>query len=70
MSHGICNRHKEDMYKQMGKTAPASPDNKTIDLKTLSPEEIKIAGNVFAILREKDKAKKEKEWAAQKAAQS
>ena len=62
-SHGICNRHKNDMRielhaaaQKMGKNLPPfvpqpdNPDNKCIDLKKLSPEEIKIAVNLYALL--------------------
>lgn len=55
-SHGVCERHKEEMYKAMGMVAPKNPKNKAVDLKELSPEELKLAVNLFGIVRAKEKS--------------
>jgi len=56
VSHGICNRHKEDMFKQMGRPIPQlSSTNPNQDLKTFSPEELKIAAYLTVLQLEKDK---------------
>ena len=54
-SHGICNRHKIEAYKEMGLTVGPSPNNHTVDLKDLSPEEIKLAVKLFSIVYNKKK---------------
>jgi hypothetical protein len=56
-SHGICKRHRDEQYAMMKKTPPAYT-GKTVDLKELSPEEIKLAVNLFQIVRSKRKSPK------------
>jgi hypothetical protein len=59
-SHGYCPRHLADMYKKMGRPAPAvkSDSNKRpVDLSILSKDELQLAVRLFAILREKDKGR-------------
>ena len=53
-SHGICKRHMADQYAQMGKPAPIYK-GKTVDLKDLTPEEIKLAQALFVIVSKKRK---------------
>lgn len=70
LSHGICERHKKEQYAQMGmmdKYKP-NPNNQTVDLKELSPEELKLAVNLFAIVRAKEKDKLAKRTDLAKAA--
>ena len=57
-SHGTCERHRNEMYKMMGKTPPPSKagSNGPIDLSTLSPEEQKLAVNLFAIVKKHRKS--------------
>jgi len=65
LSHGICPRHKDQVYREMGmEPKPSQYANKTVDLKELSPEEIKLAVNLFSILRAKRNAERSKADAA------
>lgn len=45
-----------------------NPNNQTVDLKELSPEELKLAVNLFAIVRAKEKDKLAKRTDLAKAA--
>ncbi len=59
-SHGMCERHRQEQFKQMGKEAPPSrstSQNKPVDLNTLSDEERKLGVQLFAILRQRDVAR-------------
>jgi len=60
-SHGICRRHMEQMYKMLGKEAPPpKPGYKgSVDLATLSPDELKLAVNLYSIIKKMKKAKGE-----------
>jgi hypothetical protein len=51
-SHGICPRHWHE-FRNMMKMPPKEPvDGNTMDIKnTLSPEEIKLAVNLFAVAK-------------------
>jgi len=42
----------------MGKVTPKNPENPTVDLKELSPEELKLAVNLFSIIWEKERARR------------
>lgn len=50
-SHGICRRHKEEMYKQLGKTMPPYKGN-TVDLAELFPEELQLAVRLYAAVND------------------
>lgn len=58
--HGICERHKEEMLKQagLGQRYKENPNNATIDLRTVDPEDLKIAA-YFTVLMQK---KMKKNW--------
>lgn len=59
IGHGICDRHKSEMYKMMGKEMPKSQNtNPTKDLKTFSEDELKIAAYFTSLLLKKQK----KDW--------
>lgn len=60
-SHGICRRHMEQMYKMMGKNAPPQkPGHKgCVDLATLSPDELKLAINLYSVIKRAKNAKGE-----------
>ena len=53
LSHGICERHRIEVYKQLGKPAPPAKNNKSVDLETLSAEEIKLAEALVKIIKER-----------------
>lgn len=55
-SHGICKRHRDEMYKQMGST-PGPHMNKTVDLATLSPEERSLLVYLYTIVNQRQSAK-------------
>jgi hypothetical protein len=56
LSHGICNRHKEEVYKQMNKQNPPSKNKYTaVDLETVSKEEIQLAINIVKLIHAKGK---------------
>ena len=58
-SHGICERHRQEQFRQIGKPAPASrqtAENKVIDLALLSEPERKLAVTLFSIIRSKEKS--------------
>lgn len=56
-SHGICQRHRDEQYAMMKKTPPPYKGN-TVDLKTLTPDEIKLAQALFAIVKSKRQSPK------------
>lgn len=56
IGHGICDRHKAEMYKMMGKEMPKSQNtNPTKDLKDFSPDELKIAAYFSSLMLKKQK---------------
>ena len=59
-SHGMCERHRQEHFKQLGQTAPPSrstAENKPVDLSTLSDKERKLGVSLFSILRQRDTAR-------------
>jgi hypothetical protein len=56
-SHGVCRRHATDVYKQMGKLPPANFGNGSFDLASLSPDERKLLGLLFATIKRRQKEK-------------
>jgi hypothetical protein len=56
-SHGVCRRHMVDIYRQMGKPAPASTSGGSFDLSTISPDERKLLGLLFAVIKRRQKEK-------------
>ena len=56
-SHGICTRHLNQMRAEMG-LPPKNVESQSVDLKTLTPEELKLAVSLFSIIYPKKKAQK------------
>lgn len=54
-NHSLCARHRQEIYAQMGKPAPASTNALAQDLKDFSPEELKIAAYFTALIYAKDR---------------
>jgi len=52
-SHGICERHKVEVYAGMGKSTTPNPNNRVVDLKKLSPTEINLAVELYKIIQTK-----------------
>lgn len=62
VGHGICERHKAMMYKQMGRPAPTpNPNNATLDLKTVDPELLKISAYITSLMLRKQRRDWKKE---------
>ncbi len=49
-SHGICRRHLVAQYKEFGKTPPQM-ENGSFDLATLSPDDRKLLGLLYAVIK-------------------
>lgn len=59
-SHGMCPRHLVTVRQEYGLEPPSEADlknSKTVDLKELSPEELKLAVNLYGIVSEKERSK-------------
>jgi len=61
-SHGICSRHMNTMRAEMGLPPKDTPSN-SVDLKELSPEELKLAVALFSIIYRAKKAKEQQKAA-------
>lgn len=56
-SHGICQRHKAEIFKQMGKPAPPASEGGSFDLSQLSPQERSLLAHLNTVIKTRQQKK-------------